>query len=168
MPTAFRGHSAQLERMSVEAPPIPAARSKKFTYTTSTEWLGRRNARFSSGDKEHLVISSPPEFKGEPGFWTPEDLFVGAIETCLLMTFASLAEKHKLPVEGYTSEATGTLEWAGGELKFTRVLVKPTIAVAEASLTEKVLQVMALAHRECLVANSVQCEVLVQPDVVLA
>jgi peroxiredoxin-like protein len=144
---------------------IVEARPRVFTYRTTTEWMGRRNGRFAAPGKDAFLVSSPPEFKGEDGFYTPEDLFVGAVEMCLMLTFASLIEKQKLPVEAYYSEATGTLEFANGELRFTRIVIKPTIIVPEAAAAPKILQALALAHRTCLVANSIQAEVKVEPDV---
>ena len=141
---------------------------RTFTYRTTTEWLGRRNGRFGAPGKESLVISSPPEFRGEEGFYTPEEFFVGAVETCLLLTFASLAEKYKLPVEAYYSEAIGTLEHANGELRFTRIVVKPTIVITDATTAKNTLQAIEKAHRTCIIANSIQAEVKVEPDVVLS
>jgi len=64
----------------------------------------------AAAGKAPLAISSPPEFKGDRGFWMPEDFFVGAVETCLLMTFAHQVERQGLPVEAHYSEAEGLLE----------------------------------------------------------
>jgi peroxiredoxin-like protein len=145
-----------------------ATRPRTFTYRTTTEWLGRRNGRFHTPGKEAFIVSSPPEFRGEDGFYSPEELFVGAIEICLMLTFAALAEKHNLPVEAYYSEAEGTLERADGEMRFTRVLLKPTVIVSDAAAVAKTLQTLSLAHRECMIANSVRAEVKVEPEVLLS
>ena len=142
---------------------------KIFTYRTSTEWLGRRDVRFAAArDKQPFVVTSPPEFRGKEGEWTPEELFVGAIETCLMLTFASLIEKHHLPVEAYMSEATGTLEYADGAYRFTRVTIKPTIIIDDAASAPKVLKLIEAANRDCLISNSVITSVVVEPSVVLS
>ena len=141
---------------------------KSFTYRTSTEWLGRRNAKISAAGKTPLPISSPPEFKGEPGLWTPEDFFVGAVETCLLMTFAHHVERQQLPVEAYYSEAEGLLESTDEGFQFTRIVVKPTIIITDGRATEKTLKAIESAHRDCLIANSLRTIVTVVPDIQLS
>jgi peroxiredoxin-like protein len=142
--------------------------SRVFTYRTTTEWLGRKDVYFAAADKHPFIITSPPEFRGKKGEWTPEELFVGAIETCLMLTFASLIEKHHLPVEGYSSEATGVLELADGAYRFTRITIKPTIIISDANAGPKVLKLIEAAHRDCLVANSVMTSVLVEPSVLMS
>ena len=64
-----------------------------------------------SEGKPALVVNAPPEFKGEPGFWTPEDLFVASVEVCLMLTFVGIAEKRGVSFVSYTSTAEGLLEW---------------------------------------------------------
>jgi len=77
---------------------------RTFTYRTSNEWLGRRNARLATPGREPIAISQPPEFHGDVHYWNPEELFLGAVEASLMMNFISLAEQYHLPVEGYFSE----------------------------------------------------------------
>lgn len=141
---------------------------KSFTYRTSTEWLGRRNAKVLAADKAPMTVSSPPEFKGEKGFWTPEDFFVAAVESCLLMTFAHQVERQQLPVEAYYSEAEGLLESTDDGMQFTRVVVKPTIIITDRRAAEKTLKAIEAAHRDCLVANSLRTIVTVVPDIQLS
>ena len=142
---------------------------KIFTYRTTTEWLGRKEVRFSAAKNEQpFIVTSPPEFRGKEGEWTPEELFVGSIETCLMLTFASLIEKHRLPVEAYMSEATGVLEYADGAYRFTRVTIRPTIIINDETAAPKVLKLMEAANRDCLVSNSVITSVLVEPSVVMS
>jgi len=160
---ASRGRSAEPDLMTTTT-----VTRKSFTYRTSTEWLGRRNAKISAADKAPLAVSSPPEFKGDKGFWTPEDFFVGAVETCLLMTFAHQVERQQLPVEAYYSEAEGLLESTDDGLQFTRIVVKPTIIITDRRAAEKTLKAIEAAHRDCLVANSLRTVVTVVPDIQLS
>jgi organic hydroperoxide reductase OsmC/OhrA len=138
---------------------------KTFTYRTFTEWVGGRAGTFSAIGKPTFRVASPPEFRGEKNVWTPEDLFVGAIETCLLMTFASIAQKRELPIDAYYSESAGTLEYTDGGYRFTKVVVRPTIVVVNQEAVEPTIEAIRRAHRDCLIANSVSAEVTVEPDV---
>jgi organic hydroperoxide reductase OsmC/OhrA len=138
---------------------------KSFTYRTFTEWLGGKAATFAAVGKPAFRVASPPEFRGEKDVWTPEDLFVGAIETCLLMTFSSIVLKQDLRIDAYYSEATGTLEFMDGQYRFTRVVVRPIIIVADVETVEPASNAIRQAHRNCLVANSLLTRVIVEPDI---
>jgi len=138
---------------------------KTFTWRTFTEWMGGKAASFSASGKPPIKISSPPEFRGEKDAWTPEDLFIGAIETCLMMTFNNIAEKRELEVDAYYSESIGLLEFSEGQYRFTRVVIRPTIVVAEDSDIEPTLTAIEDAHRRCFVANSLLTTVVIEPDV---
>lgn len=140
---------------------------RTFSYRTTTEWLGRRNARLGSSGKDPIPLSAPAEFRGDGHLLNPEELFVGSIESCLMMTFVSLAEKHHLPIEAYYSEATGDLEYAEGDFRFTHVVVKPTVVISSFDAAPKALQLLKSAEH-CLITNSVRCEVRVEPDVELS
>lgn len=142
-------------------------RPRSFTYRTSIEWLGSRNGRFSAPQRESLIISSPPEFKGEEGFWTPEDLFVGAVEMCLMLTFASYAEKYQVPIEAYMSEAVGTLEVSDGKLRFTTITLKPTVVIGDSALEERARELLAKAEGDCLIANSITTAVSVESTILV-
>ena len=45
----------------------------------------------SAAGRLNIVVGSPPEFKGQPDVWAPEELLVGSVNTCLMLTFLALA-----------------------------------------------------------------------------
>ena len=151
--------------MRVDLSVMQTITQKTFTWRTFTEWMGGKSAMFSAASKPSIKISSPPEFHGEKDAWTPEDLFIGAIETCLLMTFNTIAEKRELEIDAYYSESTGLLEYSEGQYRFTRVVIRPTIVVADDKAIEPTLIAIQDAHRRCFVANSLLTTVIVEPDV---
>lgn len=135
-----------------------AAKPKSFTYHTSFQ-----DDSLSSEGKPVLRIASPPEFGGERGVWTPEDLFVAAIETCLKLTFAGIARKRNLRFASWKSTAEGFLEWDQISYRFTKVVISPTIALYDEASIALAREVVERAHLTCLVANSVRSEVVVEP-----
>jgi len=145
----------------------PRVRPKQFNYHTTVSWSGERKGLLGSSGKETLTISSPPEFKGSPGFWTPEDMFVGAIETCQLLTFLALAKRSNLTVLSYRSAASGVLEFLEGSYRFTRVTITPEIEVAGPVEEIEVLNLVSQAHRQCLVSNSISAAVIVDPKITI-
>jgi organic hydroperoxide reductase OsmC/OhrA len=72
---------------------------------------------------------SPPEFKGEPNIWAPEELLVGSLNTCMMLTFLTLAQAQGLTPVGYESEAEGLLENVEGKYHITEVTVRPRVTL---------------------------------------
>ena len=66
--------------------------NKTFRYETGLVWQWGRRAVVSAAGKPSIEVSSPPEFKGDPGMWTPEDLLVAAVNACVLQTFLAYAK----------------------------------------------------------------------------
>jgi organic hydroperoxide reductase OsmC/OhrA len=154
---------------SVETPEAaPKVRHKSFTYQTGVQWTAGRSGVASAPGKPELAVSSPPEFKGEAGKWTPEDFFVAAIDLCTMTTFLAFAERTRLPLRGYRSAAEGRLEFVGDGYRFTEVVLRPVISVADASAVEAAAKVMHDAHAACLVGRSVVARVAVEPRIEVA
>ncbi len=143
----------------------PRHKAKSFRYNTSLEWLENRSGIARSQGKPELRVASPPEFKGEAGVWTPEDLFVSAVESCTMATFLAFAQRKGLPLVAYHSNAEGVLELVDGKLKFTHVTIHPEITVATAADVEDAHHLIGDAERLCLVANSLETKVTVKASV---
>lgn len=140
---------------------------KSFTYRTSTSWTEGKSGTIASDGKPTLRISSPPEFRGESGVWTPEDMFVGAVEVCHMATFLSFAARKNIPVIAYKSHANGVLEFVDGDYRFTRIVIFPTIVVAGTVAEEDVHATLREAEKHCLVANSIASIVEVSPTLIM-
>lgn len=99
--------------------------SRSFRYRAKTTWSFARRGLLSAAEKPTIIVGSPPEFKGEPNIWAPEELLVGSVNTCMMLTFLSLAQARGLAPAGYESEAEGLLEDIDGKYSFTEVTVRP-------------------------------------------
>lgn len=151
---------------SVTAAP-DKVRHKTFRYRTAVSWTGGRSGRLAAEGRPELDVSSPPEFKGEAGRWTPEDLFVAAVDVCTMATFAFFAERRKLTLLGYESRAEGVLEFVDGGYRFTRIVLRPRIALAEGDDEATAAEALDDAHEACLIGRSVNAEVRIEPEFVV-
>ena len=145
----------------------PAVKHKTFTYHTALEWLRARQATLSSDSKPRLDVSSPPEFKGIAGMWTPEDMFVASAEICAMSTFLSFGGRKNIPLVSYKSSAEGVLEFVNGKYRFTKIRITPEITVGKEWTREQVTEVVREAHENCLIANSMATQVEIEPSIVL-
>ena len=140
-------------------------RYKSFSYTTGLTWVEGKIGTLTGEGKPLIQASSPPEFKGNSGYWTPEDLFVGSVEMCQMLTFIALAQKQLLPLVSYKSNATGTLEFIDGRHRFTHIVVTPMVVVDEPATEVDVQTLMREAHKRCLISNSITAVVEVNASI---
>lgn len=124
------------------------------TYTTTLTWTGGNAGRSACAGKPDLAVNPPPEFGGNAALWTPEDLLVGAVETCLMLTALSILDRQKLAITSYTSTASGTMEKTPQGLRFTALAVTVTVAAANPADRERVEKAVLLAEKYCPVSNA--------------
>ena len=119
----------------------PAKRAyKSFHYKAKTTWSSARRGMLSAAGKPNVIVGSPPEFKGEPDIWAPEELLVGSLNTCMMLTFLTLAQTQGLTLVGYESEA---------ELGPAR-------------------KTMESVEAHCFIANSIKARVTLTPEFFVA
>ena len=143
--------------------PIEARRS--FHYPTRLVWDTGRVGRASIDGKPVVRVSSPPEFKGDPVCWSPEDMLVAAADACLLMTFLAYARREEIELVRYESDADGTLEFAEGRYRFTVVTLRPRLTFSTEEDAEIAQVVLEQAHRDCIITNSVTAEIKLEPEI---
>lgn len=144
-------------------PTSPRVRHKSFTFHTRLSWHEERRGQLHAANKPTVVVGSPPEFKGDPRDWSPEELFVGAVETCTMTTFVAFATRKHLPLVAYSSEAEGTLEFEDENYRFTRIVIRPTVRVETVEAVDQARQILRDAHHACMIGNSIRAEVLLEP-----
>lgn len=138
---------------------------KVFRYENEVSWESARRGTISSAGKPDVAVSSPPEFKGEPGRWTPEDLFLSSVNLCTMLTFVAYAQHRGLNLASYESDAEGTLENVDGKYRFTEIVLHPHVRVKSQEEVERARELLESAHRDCFVANSISAPVKVFPDI---
>jgi organic hydroperoxide reductase OsmC/OhrA len=140
-------------------------RTKQFIYKNSLKWEGEKQGLLSSSGKPDIKVATPPEFRGHPGIWTPEDLFIASVNSCIMTTFLYYAQKEGIEFLSYTSEAEGVLEWIEGRLIFSEIKIKPLVFIRRNSDIQKVKVILEASEKNCLISNSIKCEVKVSPEI---
>ena len=140
-------------------------RSKVYTYRTSLKWTERKMGMLSSTGKPDVQVSTPPEFKGHEGIWSPEDLFVASVNACVMSTFLALAERAGLAFMSYESDAEGRVELVEGKLQVTSVTLTPRVTVKSSGDVDKTKELLTKAESNCLISNSVKTHVTMQAAV---
>lgn len=134
-----------------------------YYYETQIRWQDKLRGLAGTGDLKPIVVSFPPEFGGESGLWTPEQLLLAAAESCLMSTFLSVAERSHLSICSYSSSALARLDHIERQgLRFTKLRIRPVIEVG-AQDRERAGRVMELTKKNCFVTNALNFAVEIEP-----
>ena len=100
--------------------------SRTATYHTTVRWTGEHWGHLAMGNGPEMKFSAPPDAQGHAGVFTPEDAFVAAANTCVMLMFIWAAERFKLKLRRYECRAEGTklIELDRTEI-FTRLVFRP-------------------------------------------
>ncbi len=145
--------------------------SRTTTYNTTVAWKGEHWGHLVMGNGPEMDFSAPPDAQGHPGVLTPEDAFVAAANTCIMMMFIWASVRFKLKLLSYDCYAEGTklVELDRTEI-FTHLRFWPVIRISAgdekpeivAARTRRALQ---SAQKYSLVANSVKSEIIIEPKI---
>ena len=145
--------------------------ARTATYNTTVTWKGEHWGHIKLGNGPEMDFSAPPDAQGHPGVFTPEDAFVAAANTCVMMMFIWAAERFKLALVSYDCYAEGTklIELDRTEI-FTKLVLRPKIVVRadgqdKAAIEKRVRRALESAQKYSLVANSVKSEIIMEPEV---
>jgi organic hydroperoxide reductase OsmC/OhrA len=146
--------------------------SRTANYNTTVNWKGEHWGYIKMGNGPEMDFSAPPDALGHAGVLTPEDAFVAAVNTCVMMMFIWSAERFKLDLVSYECRAEGTklIELDRTET-FTQVVLRPRIVVrTDAAEREGVLKrlqrALDSAVKYSLVANSIKSKLVLEPEIV--
>jgi organic hydroperoxide reductase OsmC/OhrA len=145
-------------------------------YETRLHWSGSTGLGWDRYDRSHSVVSPPAqqevrvttgEEKGDPALLNPEQLLLMAASSCQMLWFLHLAAKARLDVVEYEDEASALMPMDEQPTRVTEISLQPRIVVSGEGSEERVRKLMRTAHEHCYVANSLNCAIEIDPQVVL-
>lgn len=136
----------------------------------SVSWQADRKGLMSSPVlNTKIEVATPPQFpKGIEGIWSPEHLFIAAINSCLMTTFLSIAENSKLEFISFDSKAIGKLETIDGKYIMSEVTLMPVVTISDEHQKERAERVLQKSEANCLISNSVKSSIIFKPEIKIA
>jgi peroxiredoxin-like protein len=124
-------------------------------------------ATLSTPGAPPLTAEAPSDFDGPGDAWSPESLLLGAVETCFLLTLRAVARASRLEFTVLEVETTGTVDRQDGVLRFTEIVLRARLSVAEGTDRDRALRALDKSERTCLVSASLSTPVRLVPEVVV-
>lgn len=147
--------------------------SRTATYHTTVRWTGEHRGQVVMGNGPEMEFSAPPDAHGHAGVLTPEDAFVAAANTCVMLMFIWAAERFKVRLLSYECRTEGTkvIELDRTEI-FSRLVFHPVIQVAAgdeppAAVEARTRRALESAQKYSLVANSVKSSIEIEPEIIV-
>jgi organic hydroperoxide reductase OsmC/OhrA len=110
----------------------------RFLFVANAAWKEGRTGELKSRGLPTLDVSPPSEFKGREDRWTPELLYVGSVASCIMASFAAIAEFSTLEFQSLNIEAEGKLEMPDGSgYEMTEITLRPTLVISHSRDLER-------------------------------
>lgn len=106
-----------------------------------------------------IATTSPPEFGGPEGHWSPETLLVASVADCFILTFRAIARASKLEWVELDCEAEGKLERDGKLTRFTAFHIRAKLRIPDGVREERARLLLEKAEVNCLITNSMTASI---------
>ena len=144
--------------------------SIEHNYEVLVSWNTDRRGTLTSPDLHNEIkVATPPQFpNGIEDIWSPEHLFVAAINSCLMTAFLSIADNSKLEFIHFDSKASGKMEMIDGKYIMSEVTLMPVLTIRNEKDRERAQRILEKSEAACLISNSVKSKIILKTEVVLA
>lgn len=152
--------------------------SKEHFYRVCVKWTGNNGTGTSSYrayERSHEIKvpgkpvipgTSDLVFRGKPGRYNPEELFVASLSSCHQLWYLHLCADAGVVVTAYEDTAEGILEETeDGGGQFLKVKLRPKVFLSAGSDPEKAIALHHIAHEKCFLARSVNFPVEIEAQV---
>jgi organic hydroperoxide reductase OsmC/OhrA len=146
----------------------------KHLFKAKAFWSSdRKNENIKSYSRSHTIaiegkqvlnVSAAKAFKGDPTLYNPEDMLLGSLVSCHMMSYLYVCAQNGIEVLAYSDDAVATLEVApDGSGRFTEVVLNPKVIIADSERIEEALALHKKANQLCFIANSCNFPILHNP-----
>jgi len=149
---------------------------RKHQYFVNLIWTGNegtgtsgyrdyaRSHTIEGENTPEILCSSDPLFLGDKTRYSPEDLLVGAVSGCHMLSYLHLCADSGIVVIDYRDSAIGImLEQKDGSGYFSEITLHPNVTVTDGSMIEKANALHEKANKLCFIANSCKFKVYHKP-----
>jgi len=139
------------------------------TYEVNLKWTGRRKGILNSPFlPQNIEVATPPDFpKGMEEIWSPEHLFVAAINSCLMSTFLTIAENSKLEFASFESKCYCNVDIVDGKYTITEIVLKPKIVIPYSQKPDRAKHILEMSEKACIVSSAIKATIRLEPEIIV-
>ncbi|PCI67079.1 MAG: osmotically inducible protein OsmC [Piscirickettsiaceae bacterium] len=121
----------------------------------------------SSKQMPGIDVSPPEQFGGPSDEWSPEELLMASLSSCLVLSFRAIAKFSTLEWSSIDCESNGTLDKVERKTQFTSVTSVVKLVVTSGESVEKAKRLLQKAEESCFISNSLACDTHLDCDVIV-
>lgn len=137
------------------------------TYTVNVAAEPGNNLLAAAENLPTLGVAPPLQFDGPGDQWSPEDLLMASIASCLVLSFKAIASASNFEWISIECESSGELDKVDRLMKFTKVYTRARLTVPAGSNVETAEKLLNKADHSCLVSNSLSSQLQFECEVVV-
>jgi len=127
----------------------------EHTYRVVAWWASEKTGLVKSDSAPNAIhFSTPPQFGGVEGRWSPEDLLLSAVASCFTSTFQALAEYSKFHFTDLQVEVQGCVKKSESGYMFSEIVIRPTVKIRTDEDRPVAERLMEKSKRLCLVSRA--------------
>lgn len=140
-----------------------------YSYEVNLQWNSETKGTLSSPIiTSEIEVVTPPEFpNGIKEKWTPEHLFVAAVNSCLMSTFLVVAENSKLDFISFESNAVAKIEKVEGKFAVTEIVLKPKLVIPSTQHEDRARRILEMSEKNCAISNSIKSKISLEPSILV-
>jgi organic hydroperoxide reductase OsmC/OhrA len=120
--------------------------------------------QLSAPPRDPITAGAPPQFGGSEHVWSPEELLVGSVLTCLWTTFEAYARRDRIAIRHWAGSGAGILDRAAKVPAFTSIELSVHVEVDEGNEAQA-RALLEKAEANCIIANALKAPVVVKASV---
>jgi len=128
-------------------------------YNLNTSAVNGGSFKISAKEIGNIETAPPANFGGPGNIWSPEELFVGTVADCFMMTFRAISSMSKLDWISLDCTVDGILDKVDGVIQFTEITINATLKANKGINEERAIRIMEKSEKNCLVSNSIKTKV---------
>jgi organic hydroperoxide reductase OsmC/OhrA len=122
-------------------------------------------AELTAGEAPVLRMAPPPQFDGPGDAWSPEELFLAAVESCFLFTLRAVARMSQLEFSRLTLEASGIVDRQDRVTRFTEIALRAVLTVPRGTNRAAALTALEKTKSACLVSASISTPIRLEAEI---
>jgi organic hydroperoxide reductase OsmC/OhrA len=137
-------------------------------YVVSARAESVGNVMVSGEGLPDLETAGPIQFGGPGDLWSPEDMLVGAVANCLILSFRAIARAAKLEWLELECAVDGELDKVEKLTQFVGFRVRARLTIPDETDLKKAGVILEKAEKYCLITNSLKAKPQLETEVVVA
>jgi organic hydroperoxide reductase OsmC/OhrA len=136
----------------------------KHSYLVKLNWINDRNGIVHVDGKPCIKVEPPIDFGGGTEKWSPEELLLGALSSCMMATFFTIAKSASLEVLSYDGVSQGSLEKTKHGYTWSHLNVEVKVEV-DPKDEERTRVLLLKAKQNCIIANALKAEAVLKATI---